>query len=209
MVYFTLQLGYFLRDVVFFLSLLLVPLALGFVVSPFGKEKGIELLFGSIGIALWPLGWLFIDAIVLLALSPLDNLLTAPFSATAGIGVGLLVGGTGLSKLVTFAFYALLLTLVVMAGYVQMAIFIQKIMSGISGMVLRFGVRNGGNPASAITNAGRNVITAARTAGGDATAAAGAVSTAAVSRFGGRRASPAGAASAVASSAVRGNRPKK
>ena len=142
------QFAYFLRDIAFIAALLAAPLAIGFTVSPVGRERGIQLLFGSLGIALWPLGWLFIDALVQLVLAPLDSTLSLPLGANNGLGRALPALG-GVLILVVIVVLNFKLLLVVAIGYTNAAIFIQRVFSGISGQVFRWGTQATGGNSSA------------------------------------------------------------
>jgi len=192
-VYIILQVGYLLRDLAFAAALLLIPLALGFIVSPFGKEKGISMLFGALGIALWPLGWLFVDALVQLILSPLDSAMAAPAGTRNGLGRSL-PAGAGLLTIVLLSLYFFKILIIIFFGYLQSAIFIQKIMGHVSGQAIRMtGGQGGGRTSQQLANlasaGGGKVAQAARSAGGRrATPGSGSGGS---SRFGGRRAAPA------------------
>ena len=195
------QLCYFLRDIVFFIALLFVPLGLGFIVSPVGKEKGISLLFGAIGVALWPLGWLMIDALVQLILSPFDTLLAPPAGAKEGFENPLAAYSSGFTLLVILVLVFTKILLIFLWGYFYSAVMIQKVMSGITGMCLKMpgGASIGAAPTT--TNIVRSAM--GKGGGGAANATRGRGAQQAASRFGGRRTPPAG----VGKGSYRGIRP--
>lgn len=197
------QFGYFLRDIAFFIALIFVPLGLGFIVSPVGKEKGISLLFGAIGVALWPLGWLMIDFLVQLILAPFDSLLAPPPGAKAGFANPLAGYTAGFTLLVILVLVFGKIIAIFAFGYFHTALMIQRVMSGITGMVFRSPM---GSSAVASVPTTTNVIRGAMGGGGASRAMAGGRGGIPASRFGGRRTPPAG--SLPSSNNFRGTRPR-
>jgi hypothetical protein len=135
-----LKLFYLAHDFIFYSSLLIAPLAFGLTGSSFfDTRRGMSFIMTVVGVSIWPFCWLFVDAVVLMTLKPLDPQIggSSVLQSDAKLYAPLILEGIG-------GFTTLLILLVVVAvliclGYVASIRLAHRVFGSIGGGIMEMG----------------------------------------------------------------------
>jgi len=161
---------YLIHDFVFYSAILISPLAFGLVGSSFfDTRRGIQFIFTVLGVAIWPLCWLFVDAIVLMALKPLDPSIggSTIIQNDAKFYAAYALDGTG-GMMTTLVLMAVI-TAMIFFGYIMSIRLAHWVFGSIGGGIIEMA----GNMVRGAAATARNVALAKMT-GGASLAAGGA-----------------------------------
>jgi hypothetical protein len=135
-----LKVFYLIHDFIFYSALLIAPLAFGLTGSGFfDPRRGISFIFTVLGVSIWPFFWLFVDAVVLMTLKPIDPQIggSSVIKADAMLYAPIALDGT--FGLVTSLVLMVVITCMIFFGYIMSIRLAHWVFGSIGGGIMEMG----------------------------------------------------------------------
>jgi hypothetical protein len=149
-----LKLFYLAHDFIFYSSLIIAPLAFGLTGSSFfDTRRGMSFIMTVVGVAIWPFCWLFVDAVVLMTLKPLDPQIGGSSVLQSDVKLYAPLVLEGIGGFTTLLILLVVVTVLICLGYVASIRLAHWAFGSIGGGLMEMGANLVKGAASTATRA--------------------------------------------------------